>query len=148
MYRSICTKTNTNSLHTNSIHSILHKNRTILHKTGHVIQIVVHQFVHKWVPKKILTSENNWSPLIPRYGQIRRISTKEKIMIPYKTYIHKRHVESILGTLKNISENRIQFEYYNPKQCTFCQPHQCCIWTGTHAFRVVPFSGFKLPSWP
>ena len=37
--RSIQTKTNTNSLHTNLIHSISRK-------IGHVIQIVVHQFVH------------------------------------------------------------------------------------------------------
>jgi hypothetical protein len=45
--RSICTKFDTNSLHTNSLHSILHKNWTFLRKIGHVIQIVVHQFVHK-----------------------------------------------------------------------------------------------------
>ncbi len=38
--RSICTKTNTNLSHTNLLHSILRK-------IGHVIQIVVHQFVHK-----------------------------------------------------------------------------------------------------
>ncbi len=43
--RSICTKTNTNSLHTNSLHSILHK-------IGHVIQIVVYQFVRKTSAKK------------------------------------------------------------------------------------------------
>jgi hypothetical protein len=36
--RSICTKTNTNLIHTNSLHSISHK-------IGYVIQIVVHQFV-------------------------------------------------------------------------------------------------------
>ncbi len=35
--RSICTKTNKNSLHTNLIHSILRKNWTILHKIGQVI---------------------------------------------------------------------------------------------------------------
>jgi hypothetical protein len=50
--RSICTKTNTNLLDTNSIHSILRKNRTILRKIGHVIQIVVHQFVRKTSVKK------------------------------------------------------------------------------------------------
>jgi hypothetical protein len=44
---SICTKTNTNLLHTNSIHSILRKNWTILHKIGCMIQIVVHRFVRK-----------------------------------------------------------------------------------------------------
>ncbi len=43
--RSIWTKTNTNSLHTNSIHSISRK-------SGHMIQIVVHQFVHKTSAEK------------------------------------------------------------------------------------------------
>jgi hypothetical protein len=43
--RSIGTKTNTNLLHTNSIHSILHKIR-------HLIQIVVHQFLHKTSTEK------------------------------------------------------------------------------------------------
>ncbi len=51
--RSICIKTNTNMLHTNLIHSILRKNWTNLRKIGHVIQIVVHQFVHKTSTKKI-----------------------------------------------------------------------------------------------
>jgi hypothetical protein len=43
--RSICTKTNNNLLHTNLIHSILRK-------IGHVIQIVVHQFVRKTSAEK------------------------------------------------------------------------------------------------
>jgi hypothetical protein len=43
--RSICTKTNTNLLHSNSLNSIQHK-------IGYVIQIVVHQFVHKTSAKK------------------------------------------------------------------------------------------------
>ncbi len=43
--RSIWTKTNTNSVHTYLIHSISRK-------IGHVIQIVVHQFVHKTSAKK------------------------------------------------------------------------------------------------
>ncbi len=80
--RSICTKTNTNLLHTNSIHSILRKNRTNLRKIGHVIHIVVHQFVHKMSAEKNLKSEKNWSPFIPRYAGIRRISTKEKKIHP------------------------------------------------------------------
>ncbi len=42
---SICNKTNTILLHTNSLHSILHK-------IGHMIQIAVHQFVHKTTAKK------------------------------------------------------------------------------------------------
>jgi hypothetical protein len=43
--RSICTKTNANLLHTNLIHSILRK-------IGHMIQIVVHQFVRKTKAEK------------------------------------------------------------------------------------------------
>ncbi len=43
-------------------------------------------------------------------------------MIPYKTYVRKKHVESILGTCKNMTEHSIQFEYYNPTQCTISQP--------------------------
>ncbi len=43
--RSICTKTNTHLLHTNLIHSISHK-------IGHMIHIVVHQFVRKTSAKK------------------------------------------------------------------------------------------------
>jgi hypothetical protein len=35
--KSIFTKTNTNLLHTNLMHSISRKNRTFLHKIGHVI---------------------------------------------------------------------------------------------------------------
>jgi hypothetical protein len=80
--RSICTETNTNLLHTNLIHSILHKNRMISCKIGHVIQIVVNQFVQKTSTKKNLKSEKNWSPFIPRYAGIHRISTKEKKIDP------------------------------------------------------------------
>ena len=73
--KSICTKTNTNLLHTNSIHSILRKIR-------HVIQIVVHQFEWKMSAKIIPQSVKNWSPFILRYVEIRRISTKEKKIDP------------------------------------------------------------------
>ncbi len=65
--RSICTKTNTISLHTNSIHSILHKNRTISRKIRQVIQIVVHQFEHKTSTKKNLVCKKS----IPLYPQVR-----------------------------------------------------------------------------
>ena len=51
--RSICTKFDTNLLHTNLLHSILRKNQTIMRKIGHMIQIVVHQFVCKTSAKKI-----------------------------------------------------------------------------------------------
>ncbi len=54
---------------------------SILRKIGHVIQIVVHQFVHKTSTKKNPKSEKNQSPYIPRYAQI-QISTKEKKIDP------------------------------------------------------------------
>ncbi len=65
--RSIYTKTNTNLLHTNSIHSILRKNWMISRKIGQVVQIVVHQFVCKMsAEKKILGLKK----LIPLYPQV------------------------------------------------------------------------------
>jgi hypothetical protein len=76
----------------------------ILRKIGHVIQIVVHQFVRKTSAKKILESEKNWSPFIPRYAGICRIIAKEKKSIPYKPYVRGKHVESILGTPKNMTK--------------------------------------------
>jgi hypothetical protein len=116
--RSICTKTNTNLLHTNSIHSISRK-------IGHVIQIVVHQFVRKMSAEKIL-SVKKWSPFIPRYMGICRISTKEKKMIPYKPYVCGKHVESIPGTRKNMTKTIIQLEKCNPTQCMFSRPLMVC----------------------
>ncbi len=53
---SIWTKTNTNLIHSNSIHSILREIR-------HVIQIKVHQFVHFTSAEKNPKSEKNQSPL-------------------------------------------------------------------------------------
>jgi hypothetical protein len=106
---SICTKFDTNLSHTNSLHSILRKNWTILHKIRHVIQIVVHQFVRKTSAKKN-DLKKNWSPFTPRYAGIRRVSTKEKKLIPYKSYVRGKHVESILGTCKNMTIKSIQFE--------------------------------------
>ncbi len=80
------------------------KNRTILRKIGHEIQIVVHQFVHKTSAEKNSCLKKNWSPFTPRYAGIRRISTKEKILIPFKPYVCRKHVESILGTCKNMTK--------------------------------------------
>jgi hypothetical protein len=63
--------TNTNFLHTNLLHSILHK-------IGHVIQIAGHQFVHKTTAKQNSFSlKKNGPPLSPRYMGIHRISTKD-----------------------------------------------------------------------
>ncbi len=79
---SIYTKFDTNSLHTNLLHSILCKNWTILRKFGHVIHIVIHQFVRKTTAKNKPKSEKKWSPFTPRYAGICRISTKEKKIDP------------------------------------------------------------------
>ncbi len=73
--RSIWTKTNTNLLHTNLIHSMSRK-------IVHVVQIVVHQFVCNTSADKNVKSVKNWSPFIPRYAGICRISTKEKKIDP------------------------------------------------------------------
>ncbi len=115
--RSICTKTNTNSLHTNLIHSILRK-------IGHMIQIVVHQYV-KWAPKKNPKSVKNWSPFIPRYVGICRISTKEKKMIPYKPYVRGKHIESILGTHKNMTKKAFNLNNTIPHSVHLVAP---CPW--------------------
>ncbi len=58
---STWTKTNTNLLHTNLIHSISSK-------IGQVIQIVVHQFVHKTSSEK---NSQVWKKSIPLYPQVR-----------------------------------------------------------------------------
>ena len=119
---SICNKTNTNLLHTNLLHSSLRK-------IGHVIQIVVHQFVHKTTAKKILKSLKNWPPLIPRYTRIHRISTKEKKLIPYKPYVQGKHIESILGTCKNMLKKVFNLNNTIPNNVCLVDPfptnHYC-----------------------
>ncbi len=83
--RSICTKINTNLLHTNSIHSILRKNWTILRKIGHVKQIVVHQFVHKMSAKKKIPSlKKIGPPLSPGTREYLESVLRRKKSIPYK----------------------------------------------------------------
>jgi hypothetical protein len=59
--------------------------------------------------KKIIKSEKNQSPLIPRHTGIRKISTKE-------SRLHREHM----------GKNRIQIEYYNPTQCMFSRPFYAC----------------------
>ncbi len=66
---SIYTTFDTNLLHTNLLHSILHKNQTILRKIGYVIQIVVHQFVRKMSAKK---NSWVWKKLVPLYPKVCR----------------------------------------------------------------------------
>jgi hypothetical protein len=80
--RSICTKTDTNSLHTNSIHSILRKNRTISRKIGHVIQIVVHQFVRKTTTDKNSSLKKIGPPLSPGMLEYVESVLRRKKLIP------------------------------------------------------------------
>ncbi len=91
--KSISTKTNTNLLHTNSIHSILRKNQTISCKIGHVIQIVVHQYVHKTSSKKNRKSEKIGPPLSPGMQEYVESVLRRKKLIPYKPYVRGKQVE-------------------------------------------------------
>jgi hypothetical protein len=91
-------------LHTNWLHSILHKNQTILHKIGLVIQIVVHQFVHKTSAKQIPKFEKNGPPLPPGMREYLESVLRRKKLIPYKPYLRRKHIESILGTCKNMTK--------------------------------------------
>ncbi len=69
-----------------------------------MIQIVVHQFVRKMSTEKKSYLKKIGPPFIPRYAGIDRISTKEKILIPYKPHVHGKHIKSILGTRKNMTK--------------------------------------------
>ncbi len=93
---SICTKTNTNLLYTNSLHSILRE-------IGHIIQIVVHQFVCLSSTKKILSQKKIGPPLSQGTWEYVESVLRRKKMIPYKPYVRGKHVESILGTCKNMT---------------------------------------------
>ncbi len=99
--RSICTKTNTNLVHTNLLHSILRK-------IGHVIQIVVHQFVHKTSATKKSCLKKIGPPLSPGMREYVESVLRRKKLIPYKPYVRRKLVESILGTCKNMTKKIIK----------------------------------------
>ncbi len=88
---------NTNSLHSNLIHSILSK-------IGHVIHIVVHRFVLKTRAEKNPKSEKKYPPLSPGMREYVVSVLRRKKTIPYKPYVHKKRVESMLGTCKNMTK--------------------------------------------
>jgi hypothetical protein len=83
--RSICTKFDTNSLHTNLLHSILPKNRTILRKIGHVIKNGSTPICTQNERQKNFRLKKNQFSFTPRYAGIHRISTKEKKIDPLLT---------------------------------------------------------------
>jgi hypothetical protein len=101
--RLIRTKTNTNLLHTNLIH-------LILRKFGHVIQIVVHQFVCKTSAKKFLSLKKINPPLSPGTRKYVESVLRRKKLISYQPYVCKKQVESILGTFLTHKKQSIQFE--------------------------------------
>ena len=85
--RSICTKFDTNLLHSNLLHSILRKNQTILRKIGHVIQIVVHQFVRKTSAEKNRLKKNS-PPLSPGMREYVELVLRRKKQPPINpTYV-------------------------------------------------------------
>jgi hypothetical protein len=75
-----------------------------LRKIGHMIQIVVHQFVHKINAKKILSLKKIGLLLPPGMREyVESVLTRKK-WIPYKPNVSGKHVESILETCKNMTK--------------------------------------------
>ncbi len=87
-----------------------------------MIHIVVHQFVHKTSAKKKSYVWKIGPPLSPGTRKYVESVLRIKKSIPYKPYISKKHIESILGTFLTHENNNIQFEYYNLWQFMFSQP--------------------------
>jgi hypothetical protein len=86
------------------------KKWTILCKIGHVIQIVVHQFVCKTSAKKFKSLKKIGPPLSPGMQEYVESVLRRKKSILYKPYVRRKHVESILGTCKNMTKKSVQFE--------------------------------------
>ncbi len=114
--RSICTKTNTNLLHTNLLH-------TNSRKIRHVIQIVVHQFVHKTSAKKIPSLKKNGRPLSPGTREYVESVLRRKKLIPYKPYVRGKHVESILGICKNMTKKVFNLNNTIPHSVRLVNPY-------------------------
>jgi hypothetical protein len=91
-------------LHTNLKHSILHKNQTILCKIGHVVQIVVHQFVRKTSAEKNPRLRKIGPPLSLGMQEYVESVLRRKKLIPYKPYVRIKNLESILGICKNMTK--------------------------------------------
>jgi hypothetical protein len=60
--------------------------------------------------KKILSLKKIGPPLSPGTREYVESVLRRKKTTPYKPHVHGKHVESILGTCKNISKKCIQFE--------------------------------------
>jgi hypothetical protein len=82
----------------------------ILRKIGHVIQIVVHQFVRKTSTEKHSCLKKIGPPLSPGTREYVESVLRRTKLIPYQPYIRGKHVQSILGTHENMTKKRIQFE--------------------------------------
>jgi hypothetical protein len=66
--------------------------------------MVLHQFTHKASAKKILQSEKIGPPLSPGTREYTESVLRRKKLIPCKPYVCGKHVESILGTRKNLTK--------------------------------------------
>ncbi len=69
-----------------------------------MIQIVVHQFVRKMSAKKNSCLKKNGPPLSPGMWEYVESVLRRKKLIPYKPYVCGKHVQSILGTCKNMTK--------------------------------------------
>ncbi len=112
--RSICTETNANLLHSN------------LHKIGHIIQIVVHQFVHKMSTEKKSCLKKNGPTLSPGTREYIESVLRRKKLIPYKPYVRGKHVESILGICKNMTKKVFNLNNTIPHSVHLVDPYHWC----------------------
>ncbi len=69
-----------------------------------MIQIVVHQFVHKTSTKKNLVQKKHGPPLSPGTREYVESVLRRKKLIIYKRYVRRKHVQSILGTCENMTK--------------------------------------------
>ncbi len=103
-------------LHTNLIYSISRK-------IGHVMQIVVHRFVHITnAKKKILSWKTIDPPLSPGMREYIESVLRRKKLIPYKPYVRMKHVESILGTRENMNKKIFNLNNTIPHSVSLVNP--------------------------
>ncbi len=115
--RSICTKFDTNLLHTNSLHSISHKNWTCDTNCS------THLYI-KRAPKKSLSLKKIGPPLLPVTQKYVESVPRRKKSIPYKLHVRRKQVESILGTWKNMTKNIFNVNNRIPHSVCLVDPLQ------------------------
>jgi hypothetical protein len=86
-----------------------------------VIQIVVHQFVHKTTTEKNLKKIG--PPLSPGPREYVESVLRRKKMIPYTPNERKKHVESILGTRENMTKKVFNLNNVIPHSVRLVNPY-------------------------